>query len=143
MRGFKMAPRRGIATRCVVVAALLAAFTTAPEPSRPADDTKDVADVASEILDAYHSADPQPADRRLHIICWRAKDREFPAGHRDRLDRILTHIEGFYADEMGRLGFGRRSIRPARDAGGRIVIHEVVGEGGFSEYGTPDGGRIR
>lgn len=102
-----------------------------------------VAAAARRILDAFHSADPQPADRRLHVVCWQTKDRGFPAGHRERLDRILTHIEGFYAGEMERLGLGRRSIRPARDARGRLTVHEVVGEGGFADYGKPDGDRIR
>ncbi len=125
----------------VVVSVLWAVAACTPAPA-VADDAA-VAAAARTILDAYHAADPQPADRRLHVISWRTQDRDFPTGHRERLDRILTHIERFYADEMERLGLGRRSIRPARDKQGRLVVHEVVGEGRSADYGKPDGDRIR
>lgn len=98
---------------------------------------------ARRILAAYHQSDPMPAERLLHVVCWRCKDRDFAEGHRERLDRILTHIQGFYADWMERHGLGRRSIRLARDDVGRLVVHEVVAEGVFADYGMPDGNRIR
>ena len=123
---------------CLVLAAL--AMTAAS--AEPSDDAQ-VAAAARKILDAYHADGPQRAERRLHVICWRAKDRDFPADHRERLDRIMAHIQSFYAREMEQLGFGRRSIQLARDDRGRLVIHEVVGEAGFADYGTPDGSRIR
>ena len=103
----------------------------------------EVASEATRILDGYHGESPQFGARTLHVVCWRTKDRDFPAEQRVRLDRILTHIHDFYGREMERLGFGRRSIQLNRDERGRLVIHEVVGEGGFADYGTPDGGRIR
>lgn len=95
------------------------------------------------ILDAWHAEDAEPGERRLHVIAWRVNDRGFPADHRERLDRIMTHIQDFYSREMERHGFGPRSIRLDRDADGRLVVHEVVGEGGWADYDGPDGGRIR
>ena len=100
-------------------------------------------DAARERLAAYHAADPQPAERLLHIVCWRPRDRDFAAGHRERLDRMLTDIQGFYAREMQRHGLGSRSIRLARDAEGGLVIHEVTGQGTFADYAKADGQRIR
>jgi hypothetical protein len=100
-------------------------------------------DLARERLAAYHAASQQPAERRLHLVCWRPQDRNFAAGHRDRLDRIMTDIQAFYAREMQRHGLGTRSIRLDRNAEGRLVIHEVVGHGRFADYGKSDGQRIR
>jgi hypothetical protein len=101
------------------------------------------ATAARAILDAWHAAEPVPGDRRLHVIAWRVNDRPFPAAQQERLDRIMTHIQGFYRREMERHGLGPRSIRLDRDASGKLVVHEVTGSGGWSAYGGPDGGRIR
>ena len=101
------------------------------------------ADRARSILDTWHAEAPEPGDRRLHVVCWRTKDRDFAAGHRERLDRILTDIQTFYRAEMERHGLGPRTIRLDRDADGRLVVHEVVGDGAFADYEGGDGGRIR
>jgi hypothetical protein len=98
---------------------------------------------ARSVLDAWHAEAPEPGDRRLHVICWRTKDRDFAAGHRERLDRILTDIQAFYRRETERHGLGPRTIRLDRDPNGRLVVHEVVGEGTFADYEGGDGGRIR
>jgi hypothetical protein len=109
-----------------------------------ADDTGAAqADRARSILDTWHAEAPEPGDRRLHVICWRTKDRDFAVAHRERLDRILTDIEAFYRGEMERHGLGPRTIRLDRDADGRLVVHEVVGAGTFADYEGGDGGRIR
>lgn len=95
------------------------------------------------ILDDWHGQAPEPGERLLHVISWRASDRDFPADQRSRLDRIMTHIRDFYRREMERHGFGPRSIRLDRDAAGRLVVHEVVGEDRWADYDGPDGSRIR
>lgn len=109
------------------------------EAQSPADQ----AAAARAILDAWHAEVPRPATRLLRIAAWRAADRPFPAGQRARLDRILTHIERFFATEMARHGLGPRTIRPERDAGGLLVVHEVTGRGDWTDYRRQDGGRIR
>lgn len=110
--------------------------TTAADPTLQAA-------AARSILDAWHADAPVPGDRRLQIIAWRTSDRPFPQAQRERLDRIMTHIQDFYRREMERHGFGPRTIRLDRDAAGAMVVHEVTGAGGWTEYGGPDGGRIR
>jgi len=134
------AARRILGWTAVVVAAVVTGPATAAPPL-PAE--AESAAAARAILAAYHAEPPAAEPRRLHVISWRARDREFPVAHRERLDRMLTHIQSFYADEMERLGFGRRTIQLVRDGAGRLVVHEVVGEGSFADYGKPDGQRIR
>ena len=44
---------------------------------------------------------------------------------------------------MHRNGLGKKSFNLDYDDNGKLVIHEVVGEGKYAEYGRPDGSRIR
>lgn len=125
----------------VAIAWLAACTAVAAEPV--AANERETAAAARRILDAWHADAPEPGDRRLHVICWRPRDRDFPAGHKERLDRMLTHIARFYAREMERLGFGPRTIRLDRDPAGKLRLHEVVGADTFADYGKPDGNRIR
>ena len=125
----------------LVIALVPTAAASAAEPTP--DDPAEVVAAARAILDDYHRAGPVPVDRRLQVVCWRCRDRDFPAAQHARLDRILTHIQAFYAREMQRHGFGEASIRLDRDADGRLVVHEVVGEGRYDDYATGDGRRIR
>lgn len=122
--------------------ALVATLTLGPGVIRAAAPVEQ-ATAARETLDRWHADAAEPGDRRLQVICWRTKDRAFAAGHRERLDRILTHIQGFYQAEMERHGLGPRTIRLDRDPGGRLVVHEVVAAGTFADYESRDGGRIR
>ncbi len=101
------------------------------------------AEAARRILDTWHAENPEPGERKLHIVAWRSQDRGFAKDHRERLQRILDHIQKFYAAEMERHGFGPRSIRLDRDNEGRLVVHEVTGAGNHADYGKPDGRKIR
>ena len=101
------------------------------------------AKAAKAILDGWHAEAPEPGDRKLHVVCWRPTDKPFGKDHRGRLQRILEHIQQFYAKEMHRNGMGRKSFNLDYDAKGKLIIHEVVGAGKYAEYGRPDGSRIR
>jgi hypothetical protein len=95
------------------------------------------------ILDGWQSEDPAKGERLLHVIAWRANDRDFPANQRERLDRMMTDIQGFYRREMEHHGFGPRSIRLDRDPQGSLIVHEVTGEAAWADYEGGDGSRIR
>lgn len=131
--------RRGTSSLVLAVVTCIGGGRAVPAPAADADVVRD----ARAILDAWHADAPEPGERRLHVIAWRARDRDFPAHHRERLDRMLTHIEGFYRREMERHDFGPRSIRLDRDAAGSLVVHDVTGEATWNDYDGPDGARIR
>lgn len=95
---------------------------------------------ATRILEAYRKTDPQPANKKLLIVCWRSRDTEFPADHRARLRGMMEHIRNFYADEMERSGLGRRTFQLEYDAQGELVVHETVGEKTAKEYDQKTGG---
>ena len=95
---------------------------------------------ARRVLEAYQRAVPTPVQKKLRIVCWRTREREFPADYHARLQGILEHIRDFYADEMARHGFGRLTFALDTDAAGRLVIHEAVGTGTYDEYTKKEGG---
>ncbi len=99
------------------------------------------AETARSILAAYRSTDSQQVQKKLHIICWRTRERDFPDGYRARLRGIMEDIRAFYAAEMARNGFGRLTFSLDYDAAGNLVIHEAVGTGTFDDYTKKEGGR--
>jgi len=124
----------------VLIAANLVLALAVPALAAPSD-----ADVAASraILDGWQAEAAEPGERLLHIIAWRANDRDFPADQQPRLDRMMSHIEAFYRREMDRHGFGPRSITLHRDADGKLIVHEVTGEAAWADYQGGDGNRIR
>jgi hypothetical protein len=132
-------PAGPVAAVAALVTLIAATRSRAEAPPPPAAQ----AAAARAILDDWHAEDPRAATRVLRIVAWRSADRPFPTDQAARLDRILTHIERFFAAEMARHGFGPRTIRPERDAAGRLVVHGVTGRDAWTDYGTRDGGRIR
>jgi len=98
---------------------------------------------ARKILDAYHADNQEPGNRSLHVICWRPLDRPFAPDHRERLTRIMKHIQKFYADELERNGFGRRSIQLNYDDDKLLKIYHAVGSADFADYKKPEGERVR
>lgn len=119
----------------------LLALLVVSNPTALAD--KALSASALKILEAYHADAPESAPRKLHLVCWHPADRDPWPHYHERLTGIMEHIQNFYADEMERLGLGRRSFNLDYDENGRLVVHVVKGQGAFRDYQKPDGGRIR
>jgi hypothetical protein len=98
---------------------------------------------AMKILEAWEGGQAKKRSRYLHIVYWTPADRAPAADYRARLQRMLEHIQAFYAGEMERLGFGRRSIRLAYDDEGKMRIHLVKGKQPYSTYNVQSGHVIR
>lgn len=100
------------------------------------------APAARAILDAWQAKSPEKGQRKLHVVLWTPSDREPAPQYRERLSAILHDIQGFYAKEMERNGFGPRTLR-FDEAGGLIKIHLVKGAKPYANYQTESGGEIR
>lgn len=98
---------------------------------------------ARKVIEAYHGADASGAERTLHIIYWTPSDREPQPQYRERLTRVLRDIQGFYRQEMERLGFGKRTFRLATDEEGLVKIHLVRGQRPYAQYNVASGHAIR
>jgi hypothetical protein len=98
---------------------------------------------ARAILDGWQEKDSERAERRLHIILWTPNDREPAPRYQERLGAILHDIRDYYAGEMERLGFGRRTLKFDEGAEGLPRIHLVRGRGPAANYRTESGAEIR
>lgn len=106
-------------------------------------DERSQAAAARAILEKWQERNTRPVERHLHIVCWTPSDREFPSGHRERMSRMLLHIQAFYADQMERNGFRRGGIGLKLDAESRVALHEVRGKHEFAHYKRDSGSEIR
>ncbi|MDF1813307.1 MAG: hypothetical protein P1V20_14005 [Verrucomicrobiales bacterium] len=106
--------------------------------TKATEDELEIVSKALDILDPWYAQNPKPSDRKLHIICWRPIDRAYAKNYRQRLRRIMEHIRNFYADEMERTGFGRRTFQLNYDEFGELIIHEAIGDSEFADYTKPE-----
>ena len=97
------------------------------------------------ILDRYHQriANDESEPRVLHLVYWTPSDREPASQYRQRLTRVMRHIQDFYADEMKRIGFGERTIGLQKDHDGLLRIHFVKGARPYADYNKQSGDRVR
>ncbi|WP_038165542.1 NPCBM/NEW2 domain-containing protein [Verrucomicrobium sp. BvORR106] len=98
---------------------------------------------ARKILDTWQADQPQKEERYLHLVYWTPKDREPAPRYRERLTKILGHIQAFYAREMERNGLGPRTIKLQHETDGLVKIHLVKGDAPYSDYSVQSGGKIR
>lgn len=119
------------------------AFAAAPGGPSPAEEIAAQAPAARAILDTWHAAEPTPVDRRLHLVLWTPADRDPAPRHRERLSAMMRDIREFYAREMERNGFGRRTIRLVDDTDGLLRIHLVKGAKPCAGYNVDSGHAIR
>ena len=101
---------------------------------------------AAARLHDWEEATPQKGERLLRICYWSPADREPQPAHRERLTRVMKHIQGFYAKQMAGYGFPGRSIKLGFDGRGLIDITMVKGtlrNTECSEQDPSDGRAIR
>ena len=103
------------------------------------------ATAARKVLDQYHDElnDAESEPRMLHLVYWTPSDREPATQYRERLTRVMRHIQKFYADEMVRIGFGPKTIRLQSDDDGLLKFHLVKGARPFADYNKQSGDRVR
>jgi hypothetical protein len=114
---------------CLLVSFALVLLTDAAQAAEPLPETR----VALEWLKTY-AAGHKPADRKLVFVYFTPSDRDPPDGYRERPTRVMTDIQNFYAGEMERHGFGRRTIHFDRDDKGQAVFHVVKGKRPAADY---------
>ena len=72
--------------------------------------------------------------RTVRIIYFLANDRAPEQDIDAKLNTLIKRIQKFYADEMERHGFGRKTFALETDEHGNAVVHHVNGEFASSHY---------
>ena len=128
-------------TQRLVVATVFAFFATTAGADLP-QEILAKATAARIILDRYHQgiANVESDPRVLHLVYWTPSDREPANQYRQRLTRVMRHIQEFYANEMERIGFAKRTIELQEDNDGLLRIHFVKGARPYADYNKQSGG---
>ena len=86
------------------------------------------------FLNFLPSSVTQDSSPFIQVIYFRASDMP-PRPNLDiDLDRFIKRAQLFYADEMERHGFGRKTFRIETDTDGNTVVHHVVGKFTYTYY---------
>lgn len=81
--------------------------------------------------------------RYLHVGYFTPGDREPAEGYRDRIDRIVTDIQSFYAAQMAANGYGEMTFPLQRDGEGKVIVHVAKGDKSFDYYDGSKGQEVR
>jgi NPCBM/NEW2 domain len=120
----------------VIAAASLNAAT-------PPEEVAAQAPAARAILDKWQAEQPEQGDRFVHLVYWTPSDRDPAPRYRERLSKIFVDVREFYAREMERNGFGRRTIKLVQETDGLSKIHLVRGAQPYAHYNVDSGYEIR
>ncbi|MCY3721022.1 MAG: leucine-rich repeat domain-containing protein [Candidatus Poribacteria bacterium] len=64
----------------------------------------------------------------VRLIYFRPRDRQPQPDIDAQLDRLIKEVQQFYADEMERHGYGRKTFQFETDAQGNAVVYHVIGK---------------
>src|ERR1035438_9034520 len=64
-------------------------------------------------------------------------------GYVDRLDRVMTEVQGFYRRGMEAAGYGPMTFDLARDKEGKLSVYVVRGKETMHAYGREDDSKVR
>ena len=74
----------------------------------------------------------------LRVVYFVPKDREPDPNMNTKLDTMVKDIQKFYADEMERHGFGRKTFNFETDENGNVKVHHVKGIHNDADYISND-----
>ena len=70
----------------------------------------------------------------VSLIYFRPSDRPVRPNVDAEIDRLIKEAQRFFADEMERHGFGRKTFQFEADANGNAVVHHVNGKFPYAHY---------
>ncbi|MBA3699159.1 MAG: NPCBM/NEW2 domain-containing protein [Planctomycetes bacterium] len=111
-------------------------------PTAPIPPGVDVARALA-LTKAWQDDQPERAERKLRVVYWTPSDREPAPSHRERLTRVLTYMQEFYATQMASYGLGRRTVNLEIEADGLLKLRVARGANPFNQYRTESGQEIR
>ncbi|MDE0086828.1 MAG: hypothetical protein OXU23_14005 [Candidatus Poribacteria bacterium] len=64
----------------------------------------------------------------VHMIYFLPNDKQPSADIQTRLVTLITEVQQFFADEMDRHGFGRKTFKLETDPTGKPIVHHILGK---------------
>ena len=79
------------------------------------------------VLPFGYSQDGAIDERTVRLIYLLPNDRQSQPDIDVKLDKLIKEVQQFYADEMERHGYGRKTFRFESDTNGNAIVHHVDG----------------
>ena len=73
-------------------------------------------------------------ERKVRVVYFLPNDRQPQPDIDTKLDTLIKDVQRFYADEMERHGFDRKTFRLETDEDGNAIVHHVKGRYGDAHY---------
>ena len=119
-----------------LAASVLASARAADLPEDPAGTA--LIQEARKAVTAWHAGEPA-SGAVLRVVYFHPNDRAPLPDYRERLERVLDDVSGFYRDGLQRFGVDTAGL-PLEKVEGRLKLHIVEGKNGASAYTHESGG---
>ena len=74
------------------------------------------------------------SERMVRLIYFLPRDRQPEPDIDAKMDRVLKEVQQHYADEMERLGYGKKTFKLETGANGKVVVHRMKGNFNDADY---------
>lgn len=81
-----------------------------------------------------HFAHAQDSGPMVHLVYFRASDTAPRPDVDAEINELIKKVQLFFADEMERHGYGRKTFQIESDARGNTIVHHVVGKFTYAHY---------
>ena len=75
-----------------------------------------------------HTAFAQDTRPMVRLVYFLPKDRQPQPDIDAKMDRVIKDVQEYFADQMERHGFGRKTFQIETDPSGKAVVHRFVGQ---------------
>ena len=85
-------------------------------------------------VNVHFDGESAPSSPVVRLIYFLPRDRRPRPDINAQMDRLIKDVQTFYADEMERHGFGRKTFQFETDADGNAVVYHITGRYGDTHY---------
>ena len=76
----------------------------------------------------------KPKANYVKVLYFRPNDRPAKKNINDDIDKLTKHAQKFYANNMEKHGFGRKTFELETDKNGKTIVHHIIGDNNYEFY---------
>ncbi len=76
----------------------------------------------------------KPKANYVKALYFRPNDRSAKKNIDDDIDKLMKHAQKFYADNMEKHGFGKKTFELETDKNGKTIVHHIIGDNNYEFY---------